>query len=185
MPEVMYRAGLTRYREPLKMRRSVWRLIIFSLVATWFTVGFFYTIALVLIWVIQSARFSKRYVEIDEYWVRVGRKRLPLKALDPSTLGRASNPWPWRQWSKRWVQCDPVWSSDSVGMRGTIDGKTVWLGVGTEQRDELVAALLAAIDDAKRAEGLPLRPPRQLPSPTPFWEVARQHRDTNPIGRPS
>jgi hypothetical protein len=165
MPNVMYPAGPARYRESLRMPKRTWRLVAFSAVVTVLVIGPAYLVVLGLLWGFQAARTNSLELVIDEQWVRLRHRRIPLKALDPNTLGRASNPWPWRRWSTRWVQFDPIWTSDSVGMRGSWEGKKIWLGVGTNQRDAFVDALLAAIAAAKAAEGLPLRPPMRLPPP--------------------
>jgi Protein of unknown function (DUF3093) len=161
----MYPAGQVRYRESLRMPRSAWKLVVLSVVITVLTIGVPYLVVLAIMWGLQVARTNSLELIIDEQWVRLRKRRIPLKALDPLTLGRASNPWPWRHWSSRWVQFDPIWTADSVGMRGSWNGRRVWLGIGTNQRDAFVAELLAAINEAKQADGLPLRPPRLLPAP--------------------
>jgi hypothetical protein len=165
VPQMMYPAGQVRYRESLRMPRSSWKLLAFSVLITVFVIGWPYLFVLAALWGYQVARTNSLELIIDEQWVRLRKRRIPLKALDPETLGRASNPWPWRRWSSRWVQFDPIWTADSVGMRGSWNGKRVWLGVGTNQREAFVEALLAAVYEAKAGEGLPLRPPQRLAPP--------------------
>jgi hypothetical protein len=71
-----------------------------------------------------------------------------LTAHDLTTLGRAQNSWPWRPFSRSWLGGNPIWTSDSVGIRGW-DQKPYWVSVGTNRREELVALLEHAVPAAK------------------------------------
>lgn len=94
-------------------------------------------------------RFWRVQVVVDDHAVRVGRRSAPLGSLDLTTLGRAQNTWPWRVFSRRWLGANPIWTRDSVGIRGFYDGKPVWVSVGTDRRDELVAVLEGTVPAAR------------------------------------
>ena len=103
-------------------------------------------------WLVNVARFWTTTVRIDDERVWVGRRSVRLVALDLTTLGRAQNTWPWRSFSRRWLGGNPIWTSDSVGVRGFDDGKPWWVSVGTNRREELVAVLEGAVLAAARAD---------------------------------
>jgi hypothetical protein len=44
---------------------------------------------------------------------------------------------------------NPIWTADSVGVRGFDGGKPLWVSVGTNRREELVTALEQAVPDAR------------------------------------
>jgi len=102
-----------------------------------------------LAWFVNVARFWRTTVRIDAERVWVGRRSVRLAALDLTTLGRAQNTWPWRTFSRRWLGGNPIWTADSVGVRGFDEGKPCWVSVGTNRRDELVAVLARAAGAAR------------------------------------
>lgn len=102
-----------------------------------------------LAWAINFLRFRNITIRIDRDYVWVGHRYAPLQALDLTTLGRASNTWPWRSFNPRYLGANPIWTQDSVGVRGRNDGKRIWLSVGTNRRDELAAILTGAAKAAR------------------------------------
>lgn len=108
-------------------------------------------------WLVNLVRFWRVVVTVDDHTIRVGRRSAPLGALDLTTLGRAQNTWPWRVFSRRWLGANPIWTRDSVGIRGFYEGRPLWVSVGTDHRETLVAALVDHIPSAR--EHLPRRTP--------------------------
>lgn len=137
------------YRERLSIGRRGWGLFAFALVVTVVAVDIRLVPVTAAAWAINVARHHRSEVRIDGDWVIVGRRRAPLAAFDLSTLGRASNTWPWRMWNARWLGANPIWTRDSVGLRGNWQGRAVWLSVGTNHREELVGTLIAAVHAAR------------------------------------
>lgn len=133
------------YRERLSIGRRGWGLFGFSLIITVLAVDVRLVPVTAIAWGINVLRHARSEVRIDGEWVVVGRRHAPLAAFDLSTLGRASNTWPWRLWNRRWLGANPIWTRDSVGLRGTWEGRPVWLSVGTNRREELVGVLIAAV----------------------------------------
>jgi hypothetical protein len=131
-----------------------------------------------LAWIVNVVRYRGAAVRVDDDYVWVNRRWARLAALDPATLGRASNTWPWRSFNPRYLGANPIWTRDSVGLRGVDRGKRYWLSVGTNHRRDLVRVLEAAIPSARdRAAAQPpgLPPPgwnadpwRQ--SPLRWWD---------------
>jgi hypothetical protein len=138
-------SGGIRYAEPLRVGLRGWGLFVLALVVTALAVGPVLVPVTTLAWVVNLMRYRGASVRIDDTHVHVGRRSVPLLAFDPSTLGRASNTWPWRMLDRNWLGANPVWTRDSVGLSGHDAGKRVWLSVGTNHRDELVAALLEGL----------------------------------------
>ena len=102
-----------------------------------------------LAWLVNLVRFWCVVVTVDDHTIRVGRRSAPLGALDLTTLGRAQNTWPWRVFNRRWLGANPIWTRDSVGIRGFHDGRPLWVSVGTDRREELVAVLVDHIPPAR------------------------------------
>ncbi len=115
-------------------------------------------------WGVNVIRFKGTVVRVDDDYVWVGRRWARLAALDLSTLGQASNTWPWRYFNRRYLSANPIWTRGSVGIRGVDGGKKYWFSVGTNRRDELIAVLEAAIP-AARAKPAPVGPAGPLPPP--------------------
>ena len=118
----------------------------------------------VVAWVINVLRYRGAVVRVDEDYAWVNRRWARLAALDLATLGRASNTWPWRSFNPRYLGANPIWTHDSVGVRGGDGGKKVWFSVGTNRRGELVRVLEAAVP-AARARATGAGPPGPLPPP--------------------
>jgi hypothetical protein len=128
-----------------------------------------------LAWLVNVARFWRTTVRIDAERVWVGRRSVRLVALDLTTLGRAQNTWPWRTFSRRWLGGNPIWTSDSVGVRGFDEGKPWWVSVGTNRRDELVGILERAVRTAREQMPEPALLLRRVAPgwhPDP-WDVTR------------
>jgi len=125
-------------------------------------------------WFVNLARFWRVAVRVDDDYLWVGRRWARLATLDLTTLGRAQNTWPWRTFSNRWLGGNPIWTRDSVGIRGFDGGKPYWVSVGTNRREELVAVLEAGVVDARAraatsAPTLAVSPPAWHPDP---WDPA-------------
>jgi hypothetical protein len=124
-------------------------------------------------WFLNVLRYRGAVVRVDDDYVWVNRRWARLAALDPATLGRASNTWPWRSFSPRYLGANPIWTQDSVGLRGVDGGKRYWVSVGTNHREDLVRVLRAAIPAARdRAATMPpgLPPPGWNADP---WQQSR------------
>lgn len=100
-------------------------------------------------WMVNVLRYRGAVVRVDDDYVWVNRRWARLATLDLETLGRASNTWPWRSFSRRYLSANPIWTRDSVGVRGTDGGQTYWLSVGTNRREELVQVLRRAVPAAR------------------------------------
>ena len=149
-------------------------------VITFFTLGLIVVPIAIIAWFVNIARFRSTVVRIDTERVWVGRRSLRLTALDLSKIGRATNPWPWRAFNHRYLGGNPIWTGDSVGIRGREGKKRCWLSVGTNRRDEFLqtlvdaaasartrsdAAAAAYAGDAAAAAGLVRRPVGRDPDP--------------------
>jgi len=132
-----------------------------------------------LAWFVNIARFWRTTVRVDSDCVWVGKRSARLDALDLTTLGRAQNTWPWRTFSRRWLGANPIWTADSVGVRGFDGGKPLWVSVGTNNREALVTVLEQAVPDARArtpavtTSATPLAPPGWHPDP---WDPAARSR---------
>ena len=169
------------YEENLRASPRSWVWLAAAMAVTFFAIGPVIVPFTVLAWLINVARYSQSTVRVDADRVWVGRRSARLAALDLSTLGRASNTWPWRSFNARYLGANPIWTRDSVGMRGVDGGRTYWVSVGTNHRERLVAVLERAIPAARaRAEsaasayaGMSLPPPAWHDDP---WHPGMQLR---------
>ncbi len=142
-----------RYEERLRPSARAWWWLAPVCVVTFFSIGLIVVALAVLAWLINVGRFFRTTIRVDDECITVGRRSVRLQALDPTTLDRATNPRPWRVFSPRYLGGNPIWTRDSVGIRGVDHGRKVWVAVGTDRRDELVAVLLDGIAAARaRAE---------------------------------
>ena len=134
----------------------------------------------VLAWLYNVLRFRRTRVRVDADYLWVGKRWVRLCALELSTLGQAGNTWPWRSFNKRYLGANPIWTSDSVGLRGIDLGRRYWVAIGTNRRDELVAALTTAVPPAReRAEAAGTWAPDLRVLPPAGW-----HTDPwNPAGQ--
>ena len=107
---------------------------------------------MVVAWTYSLLRFSRSDIRIDDHFVAVGTKKMPLSWFDPSTIGQPRNVWPWFWFSSRRLTCVPFWTKTGVGLKGKNSrGERVYLSLGTNHRDELIAALLTGIARARSA----------------------------------
>jgi hypothetical protein len=157
---VLSQTVLVRYYEHLSIRpRQLWWLLGVGAAAV--VGGLAIAIPALLVSLIYSLlRFSRSDIRIDDQFLSVGKKRMPLIWLDPATLGQPRNIWPWFWFSKRKLACVPFWTKESLGIGGRDQGgKKVYVSLGTNDRDKLIGALLGAISDAKN--------PAARPAPSP------------------
>ena len=158
-------------------RRAWWWLAVISVI-TFFTLGLIVVPIAIIAWFINVARFRSAVVRIDTERVWVGRRSLRLTALDLSKIGRATNPWPWRAFNHRYLGGNPIWTGDSVGIRGREGKKRCWLSVGTNRRDEFLQTLVDAAASARTRSdaaaaayaGRALPPPGWYDDP---WDATR------------
>ncbi|MGH7290814.1 MAG: DUF2510 domain-containing protein [Myxococcota bacterium] len=141
------------YEESLAARRRDWRwlpvIVVIMLVAVLPVLVPFAVAA----WLYNVLRFRKTRVRVEPDHLWVGKRFVRLCALEASTIGQAGNTWPWRHLNRRYLGANPIWTADSVGVRGLDAGKRYWVAVGTNDREQLVNALMEAIPAARaRAE---------------------------------
>jgi hypothetical protein len=166
------------YEERLGPRGRSWWWLAVICVVTFFTLGLFFVPVAVLAWFVNVGRFASTRIRVDSERMWVGRRWVHLTALDLGAVDRATNPRPWRVFSRRYLGGNPIWTRDSVGIRGTEGGRAYWVAVGTNRRDELLAVLrdaaTAAHERKARASaayaGLVLPPPGWFDDP---WDPAR------------
>ena len=145
-----------RFVERLGMPKRAWGLFILALVVTVVAVHPLIAPFAALSWLLSVFRFSRTTVRVDFETITVGKRTAPLAGLDLSTLGRAGNPWPWRHVSSRFLGANPIWTKDSVHVRGRdATGNAITVNVGTNRRDELVAALADGVSDARQHGSVP------------------------------
>jgi hypothetical protein len=153
---VLPQTVILRYYEHLSIRpRQLWWLL--GVAAAAVVGGLAIAIPALLVSLIYSLlRFSRSDIRIDDHYLQVGKKRMPLIWLDPATLGQPRNIWPWFWFSKRKLACVPFWTKESLGIGGKDQGgKKIYVSLGTNERDKLIGALLGAIHDAKSQPGSP------------------------------
>ena len=121
-------------------------------------------------WLVNVVRYRRAGVRLDPDYLWVGRRCVRLAALDLTTLGRAGNTWPWRAFSRRYLGANPIWTRDSVAVRGIDGGRPYWVAVGTNHREELVEVLRRAVPEAKeRASAGGTWAPVPSALPPPAW----------------
>ncbi len=138
-----------RYSERLRPTGRGWLWLPVVLVITGLAIAPVVIPIALLAWLVNLVRFWRVVVTVDEHTIRVGKRSAPLGALDLTTLGRAQNTWPWRVFSRRWLGANPIWTRDSVGIRGFHEGKPLWVSVGTDHRDALVDAFVRGVPAAR------------------------------------
>jgi hypothetical protein len=137
------------FEEHLSASPRSWLWLLAALVVTFVAIGPVVVPITLGAWLINVARYAHTVVRVDADRVWLGRRSARLAALDLATLGRASNTWPWRSFNVRYLGGNPIWTSDSVGIRGVDGGRTFWVSVGTNRRAELVTVLEQAIPAAR------------------------------------
>jgi hypothetical protein len=104
-------------------RRSLlWLLAV--VVITFFAIGPVFVPVAVAAWLINVVRYRRARVRVEDDYLFVGKRWVRLAALDLRTLGRGGNTWPWRAFNRRYLGANPLWTHDSVAVRG-IDGGRV------------------------------------------------------------
>lgn len=157
---------MLHYYEHLSIRpRQLWWMLAVAVAVT-MAASIFVLPFVALAWIYSLLRFHRSDIRIDDTFISVGTKQMPLGWLDPSTLGQPRNVWPWFWLSSRRLTCVPFWTSAAVGVQGTNhNGKRVYVSLGTNHRDELIAALLGGI---ARANTTPTNYRTPTGSPTPI-----------------
>ena len=161
--------GGVLYEERLAATARSWRWLVAASVITFVVLAPVVVVITVGAWIVNVVRYSRTTIRIDSDRVWVGRRNVRLAALDLSTLGRASNTWPWRSFNARYLGGNPIWTRDSVGIRGVDAGQTYWVSVGTNHRGELVATLERAVTDAKARATRAASAYAGMPLPPPGW----------------
>lgn len=143
---------MLHYYEHLSIRpRQLWWLLAVG-VAVVIGGSIFLLPFVTIAWAYSLLRFSRADIRIDDHFVFVGTKKMPLSWLDPSTLGQPRNVWPWFWLSSRRLTCVPFWTSTAVGVRGrNHKGQRIYVSLGTNNRDELIAALIAGVARTRSA----------------------------------
>ena len=132
------------------MPRRAWGLFLLALVVTVLAVHPYFVPLVIISWAISVWRFARSQVRIDADLITIGNRSAALAGLDLSTLGRARNPLPWRYFSPRYLGANPIWSKDSIRVRGRDRrGQLVLVDVGTNHRDQLIAVLTEAVPAAR------------------------------------
>jgi hypothetical protein len=158
------------FEERLGARRSDWRWLPYIVAITVVAIIPILAPVTALAWLYNVLRFRTTTVRVEPDYLWVGKRWVRLCALELSTLSQAGNTWPWRMLNKRYVGANPVWTSDSVALRGIDGGKRYWVAIGTNRREELVAALTKAIPPARaRAEAAGTWSPTVATLPLPGW----------------
>ena len=142
-------ATTNRFEERLRPTRRGWLWLPPILAVTFLAVAPILVPLALIAWLINLGRFWRVVVRIDDDYIWVGRRWARLATLDLTTLGRAQNTWPWRTFSSRWLGGNPIWTRDSLGVRGFDGGKPYFVSVGTNRRDELVAVLETSVVGAR------------------------------------
>jgi hypothetical protein len=169
------------YEERLRATPRSWLWCLTAVAITFLAIAPIIVPVTLVAWCINVGRYHRITIRIDDDYVWVGHRWARLATLDLATLGRAQNTWPWRSFNNRYLGANPIWTRDSVGLRGVDSGKKYWLSVGTNHRDELIGVLTHAIATAReRVQYQPvhvaastLPPPAWHPDP---WDPVRQLR---------
>ena len=141
---------VVRYTENLRVRGRQWFwLAVIALVSA--LAGALVLVPFVIVaWMYAVVRFGFTKIKIDDHYLWVGAKSAPLAGLDLATLARASNAWPWAVFSDHWLGANPIWTRDSVGLKGRDSmGKKVTVAIGTNRRDDLIEALTSSVRAAQ------------------------------------
>ncbi len=158
------------YEEHLAAQRRDWRWLPVIVVIMVVAVLPVLAPVAVLAWLYNVVRFRKTRVRVEADHLWVGKRWVRLCALELSTLGQAGNTWPWRHLNRRYLGANPIWTSDSMSLRGLDGGKRYWVAVGTNNLDALVTVLAEAIPAARaRAEAAGTWAATAVSLPKPDW----------------
>lgn len=137
------------FEERLRAAGRAWWWLLVIVVVTFFTIGLLAVPIAFLAWFVNIGRFRGTVIRIDTERIWVGHRSARLGALDLATIGRATNPWPWRVFNSRYLGGNPIWTRDSIGIRGRDGKRRFWIAIGTNRRDEFLATLEQAVADAR------------------------------------
>lgn len=164
--------GGSLFEERLSSTRRSWAWLGVVVVITFFAIGPVFAPVAAAAWIVNVVRYRRAFVRVDADALWVGKRSVRLAALDLDTLDRAGNTWPWRGFSSNYLGANPIWTSDSVGVRGIDGSRPYWVAVGTNRRDELVSALRHAVPAAQERVG-----PARWASPTSALPPPGWHPD--------
>jgi hypothetical protein len=159
----------TLFEERLRPNGRAWWWLAVICVVTFFTIGLLFVPIALAAWFVNYGRFFRTTTRIDTERIWVGARSVRLTALDLSTVDRATNPWPWRVFNRRYLGGNPIWTRDSVGIKGRDGTGKCWVSVGTNRRDELLATLTTAAGDACRRAAVSSAAYAGRPLPAPGW----------------
>jgi hypothetical protein len=160
------------FEERIGPTRRSWLWLLAIVVITFFAIGPVFVPVAMAAWLVNVVRYRRARVRVEDDYLFVGKRWVRLAALDLGTLGRAGNTWPWRAFNRRYLGANPLWTHDSVALRGIDGGQVYWVVVGTDRRDELVATLEQAIPAAQSRVG-----PAPWASPTSAFPPPGWHPD--------
>jgi hypothetical protein len=175
-------AHQTLYYEDLSVRpRQLWWLP-GVLVAAAFGIGI-YTVPIVFVsFMFHLVKYRRALVAITQTHLHIGKRSVPLAWLDTGSIGNARNLWPWQWRSSRRVACVPFWTKGSLGIGGrTATGTKLFASTGTNDRDQLVQALLHAVNQSKTLTSAPIPTPVSNPGARPGWPPGWYPDPWNPI----
>jgi len=162
-------APVPLFEEHLRAPARAWWWLAAIAVITFLVVAPLIVPIAVLAWLINVGRFWRSRVRVEDDYMWVGKRWVRLAALDLSTLGRAGNTWPWRAFSKRYLGANPIWTRDSVAVRGIEGTKPYRVAVGTNRREELVDVLARAVPAAQARVGTATWATPVAATPPPGW----------------
>jgi hypothetical protein len=166
------------FEEQLRPRGRAWWWLLALCAVTLVTLGLYFVPVAILAWFVNVARFARTRVRVDTERLWVGGRSLRVTSLDLDRVGRATNPRPWRIFNRRYLWGNPIWTRDSVGIKGRDGTRKCWVAVGTNRRDELLTTLRDVAVDARRRRDAAVAAyaGRRLPRPGWYddpWDAAR------------
>jgi hypothetical protein len=141
------------FEESIAPTRRTWLWLVAIVIITFLAIAPFAVPIAIGAWLFNVLRYRRARVRIDEDRLWVGKRSVQLAGLDLRTLDRAGNTWPWQLFNRRWLGANPIWTHDSVAVRGIDGGRRCWVAVGTNRRDELVEVLERAVPVAQAKVG--------------------------------
>ncbi|MBA3373851.1 MAG: hypothetical protein M3493_10140 [Actinomycetota bacterium] len=85
-----------------------------------------------------------RRVRVVEGRLHVGRRSVPVHALDLSTMTFEVGPEVFSVFDRHRLMSNPIWLHDKLAVNGRHNGQTVGVVVSSNRHDELVAVLRSA-----------------------------------------
>jgi hypothetical protein len=160
------------FEEQLSASRRAWAWLAVAVGITFFAIGPVFAPVAAGAFLCNVVRHRRSVVRVDPDYLWVGKRKVRLAALDLGTLDRAGNTWPWRAFSSRYLGANPIWTRDSIGVRGIDGPDPYFVAVGTNRRAELVATLEQAVPAAQERVG-----PAAWASPTSALPPPGWHPD--------